>query len=46
MDMSKYYLNTSTGEITNSHEQAVEWYREGIEIEIYRDGKKVLTWEM
>ena len=41
----KYYLNGSTGEITESHREAVEWYRAGDRVEIWSGGKCVLTWE-
>ncbi len=40
----KYYYNTQTGEITESHDEAMEWYRSGIEVEIWRNGKRVLSW--
>ena len=40
----KFYLNRDTGEITWNHTQAVEWYRGGAEIEIWRNGKMVLAW--
>lgn len=42
--MEKYYMNCSTGEITESHTKAVEWYREGDEVEIWINGKRVLAW--
>jgi len=40
----KYYYNTQTGEITENHDEAMEWYRSGIEVEIWRNGKRVLSW--
>lgn len=41
----KFYLNRETGEITWNHTEAVEWYRAGVEVEIWRDGKMILAWE-
>lgn len=46
MNNSKYYLNCETGEITYSHKEAMEWYRDGSQIEIWRNGKIVLKWLM
>ena len=43
--MDKYYLNTETGEITESHKEAVGWYRNGITVEIWKNGKCCLIWE-
>lgn len=37
--MDKYYVNCNTGEITFDHYIAMEWYRNGDEIEIWRNGK-------
>lgn len=42
----KYYLNRDTGEITEDHTTAVGWYREGSEVEIWKNGRCVLTWVM
>lgn len=42
--MDKYYQNCDTGEITENHTTAVEWYREGSQVEIWRNGKVVCTW--
>lgn len=44
--MDKYYKNCDTGEITESHATAMEWYRGGSQIEIWRNGKIVLKWLM
>ena len=44
--MGKFYLNRSTGEITENHHEAMEWYRNGCEIEIWKDGKMVIAWVM
>lgn len=41
----KFYYNRSTGEITESHREAVEWYRKGIEVEIWKNGRMILAWE-
>ena len=40
----KIYINLRTKEKTNSHTQAVLWYRAGANIVIYVNNKKVLTW--
>jgi hypothetical protein len=29
------YINTQTGELTTNHNEAMEWYREGIEVEVW-----------
>ena len=29
------YINTQTGELTTSQKEAMEWYREGIEVEVW-----------
>ena len=42
----KYYLNRSTGEVTESHKQAMEWYRSGDEVEIWVNGKFAVAWVM
>lgn len=44
--MDKYYLNCDTGEITEKHATAMEWYRGGSQVEIWRKGKCVLKWLM
>lgn len=44
--MEKYYLNRSTGEVTESHSEAMSWYRAGDEVEIWKNGKMVLAWLM
>ena len=41
----KYYLNCTTGEITFNHAVAVNWYREGNSVQIWSNGKMVLSWE-
>ena len=35
------YMNTTTGEITYSHKEAMSWYRDGNTVNLYReiDGK-------
>lgn len=42
----KYYLNRSTGEVTEDHRTAVEWYRNGDIVEIWKNGKFCVAWEM
>lgn len=44
--MDKYYKNCETGETTEKHSAAMEWYRAGCQIEIWRNGKMVLKWLM
>ena len=44
--MGKYYLNRSTGEISESHAEAMKWYRAGNEVEIWLNNKMVLAWVM
>lgn len=44
--MEKYYLNRSTGEVSESHAEAMSWYRAGDEVEIWKNGKMVLAWVM
>lgn len=39
----KHYINLHTGEITEDRREAMQWYREGDTIEVYRNGKCVLT---
>jgi hypothetical protein len=29
------YINTQTGELTTNQKEAMEWYREGIEVEVW-----------
>lgn len=43
--MEKIYFNRGTGEITENHRIAVEWYRDGYEIEIRINGELMLVWE-
>lgn len=42
--MKEYYLNRETGEITESHKQAMEWFNAGAEIEVWKKGKMVVFW--
>lgn len=42
--MNKYYLNRSTGEVSESHAEAMSWYRSGCVVEIWRNGKMVMAW--
>ena len=44
--MEKYYMNRSTGEITENHRTAIEWYRNGDEVEIWVNGKFAAAWVM
>lgn len=40
------YINRETGEVTTSHREAVEWYRNGSEVEVWSDGKFKVAWVM
>lgn len=40
----QYYVNLMTGEVTENHRQAVEWYRAGDEVDIYLNGRQACTW--
>lgn len=33
--MKAYYMNNSTGEITENHGEAMKWFRDGNEITLY-----------
>lgn len=45
--MSKIYVNGETGEITEDREIAMrQWYRNGIPVEVWRDGKFVIRFNM
>lgn len=39
-----YYINRSTGEITETHKEAVEWYRDGAEVEVWHNGRMAVAW--
>lgn len=47
--MNRIYLNTKTGEVTTNHREAVEWFRQGVtvEIKVETNGKfeTRLVWE-
>jgi len=40
-----FYLNRATGEVTENHNEAVDWYRQGMEVEVYCNGKFSIAWE-
>lgn len=42
--MSKVYYNTNTGEITESHKEAMSWFRAGDDVDILRDGIRAMGW--
>ena len=42
--MEHYYLNRSTGEITEDHTAAVLWYRDGDEVEVWHNGRLAVVW--
>lgn len=41
----KYYVNMMTGEVTENHREAVEWFRNGEDVAIYLHGSRVCIWE-
>lgn len=46
--MRQYYVNMTTGEVTEGHREAVEWFRQGDNVTIvYETSKGVqsLSWE-
>lgn len=38
------YVNGETGEVVSDRREAIEWYRAGDSVTIYRDGKPAITW--
>lgn len=40
-----WYMDRATGEITQSHKEAMEWYRVGDGVSIYKDGDFKIYWE-
>jgi hypothetical protein len=42
--MEKYYESMVTGEITDSHRKAMEWFRKGDDISIYSYSEKSDKW--
>ena len=40
----QYYINLTTGEITESHATACEWYRDGDNVAIELNGVIRCTW--
>lgn len=34
-NMKAYYMNNTTGEITENHGEAMKWFRDGNEITLY-----------
>ena len=39
-----FYMDAETGEVTESHHEAVQWFAEGKTIELYKNNEKKLTW--
>lgn len=39
-----YYMNMETGEITENHNEAVEWTRQNINVGLYKNGKLKMIW--
>lgn len=44
MKRGQYFMNEVTGEVTNIHWEAVEWYRQGIDVSIWINGVVVCRW--
>ena len=44
MQKEQFYMSNATGEITFDHNEAVEWYRNGDEISIYKNGEVRAAW--
>lgn len=42
--LNLWYMNTTTGEITQNHTEAVGWFREGADVELYVNGKYRMNW--
>ena len=42
----KYYVNLSTQEVTECRDIAMMWYRDGAAVEIWKDGRRILTLAM
>lgn len=42
--LNLWYMNTRTGEITRNHTEAVGWFREGTDVELYVNGKYCMNW--
>lgn len=40
----KEYMNAQTGEITESHREAMTWYRSGATVEILVNGERKAAW--
>lgn len=43
--MNKYYKNCATGEITENHDTAMDWYRQDDPVEVYKNGKMTIRLE-
>lgn len=44
MKKGQWFMNEETGVITNIHCEAVEWYRQGIDVSIWINGVIVCRW--
>ena len=44
--MEKHYVNLSNGEVTESRIIAMAWYRGGDQVEIWKNGRVILTLAM
>lgn len=40
---TKYWVNRETGEVTESHKEAMDWYRSGYGVDVYRNGRCILS---
>ena len=43
MKKEKFYVNMVTGERTEVRSDAMLWYRSGIPVEVWKNGRKVLS---
>lgn len=39
-----YYMDMETGEITENHNEAVEWSRHGVKVGLFKNGKLRMIW--
>lgn len=40
----EFYMNKETGEVTESHDEAVKWYRSGACVGLYVKNKERCSW--
>jgi hypothetical protein len=42
--MENFFLNRTTGEIVESRKIAIEWYRAGVDVEVWVDNELKVYW--